>query len=376
MKIAVNTRLLQYGKLDGIGWFTYETLKRITKNHPQVEFIFIFDRRPHPALKFPQNVREIVLPPPTRHPVLWYLWFEWLIPTVLKRLKPDLFLSPDGYISLRTKTPQLAVIHDINFIHRPQELPFCIGSYYRHYFPKFAKKATRIVTVSEYSKQDICNTFSVPGEKVDVVFNGAGEIFSPLLPEEIRTWKERHTRNSDYFVYVGSLHPRKNIVGLLKAFDEFKKTDSNGIKLMIVGEPMFKTFEIRTTLKKMIHRNDVVSIGRLNPDDLRLAIGAAQVLLLVSFFEGFGIPVLEAMKCNIPVICSGTTSLPEVAGEAALYIDPFSPQSISQAMTRLVKEKNLRESLIEKGSERSNMFSWDKTSDLLWESIEKAINPS
>ena len=373
MKIAVNTRLLQYGKLDGIGWFSYETLDRITKNHPETEFIFIFDRKPHKTLEFSKNVSKVVISPPTRHPVLWYLWFDWRLPGLLKKLKPDLFLSPDGYISLRTEIPQLAVIHDINFIHRPQDLPLLTGSYFRYFFPKFAKKAKAIATVSEFSKKDISQTFSIDINKIDVVYNGANNRFSPVSELEKNQWKTENTNSSNYFVYVGSLHPRKNVDGLLLAFDDFKKTDKSGMKLMIIGEPMFKIQNIKKVFSKMTYKNDVIMKGRLNPEELRLAIGSSHALILVSHFEGFGIPVLEAMKCRVPVICSNTTSLPEVGGDAAILVDPDSTNSISEAMSSLCNDNNLWEEIAEKGFKRAEIFSWDRTSRLLWKSIEKAI---
>lgn len=376
MKIAVNTRLLQPGKLDGIGWFTLETLKRITQNHPEAEFIFIFDRKPHKSLEFTKNVSKVVVYPPTRHPFLWYLWFEWRLPELLKKLKPDLFLSTDGYISLRTEVPQLAVIHDINFIHRPQDLPLLTGAYFRSYFPKFAKKAKTIATVSEYSKKDISQTFSIDIDKIDVVYNGANTLFSPVPDGDKNDWKKENTNGNSYFVYVGSLHPRKNIDGLLRAFEVFKKTDKSGMKLMIIGEPMFKIQNIKKVFRKMTFKNDVILKGRLNPEDLRLAIGSSHALILVSHFEGFGIPVLEAMKCRVPVICSNTTSLAEVGGETALLVDPDSTHSISEAMSRLAEDNHLREELAERGFQKAGLFSWDKTSELLWRAIEKTIHAS
>ena len=134
MKIAINTRLLLKDKLEGIGWFTYETLKRITTQHPEHEFFFIFDRQYSEEFIFAKNVTPIVLTPPTRHPFLWILWFEYRIPRLLKKIGADVFVSTDGYISLRTKTPQVDVIHDINFVHFPKQLPFLTSWYYNKYF--------------------------------------------------------------------------------------------------------------------------------------------------------------------------------------------------------------------------------------------------
>ena len=142
MVIAVNTRLLLKGKLEGIGWFTYETLKRMTLNHPEHEFIFIFDRPYNKDYVFAENVIPVVIGPAyTASGFCGYLWFEFQIPRILKKYKADVFLSPDGYLSQRTDIPQLGVIHDINFVHRPDDLPWLKAKYYNYFFPKFARLA-------------------------------------------------------------------------------------------------------------------------------------------------------------------------------------------------------------------------------------------
>jgi glycosyltransferase involved in cell wall biosynthesis len=373
MRIVVNTRLLLPGKLDGIGWFIHETMPRIASSHPEVHFVFLFDRQPHHSLVFPENVSLRVLAPPTRHPLLWYTWFEWMIPHVLKKENATLFLSPDGFLSLQTNILQLPVIHDINFIHRPQDLPLLTGSYYRHYFPKFAKKAARIATVSRFTSQDLHETLSVPPDKIDVVFNGVNTVFSPPAPGESVEFRKTYTSEADYFIYVGSMHPRKNILGLLKAFENFKNNNKNPHKLVIVGERMFKTSQQEGFLRAMNHQKDVVFIRRLEPQELKIAIGSAKALLLVSFFEGFGLPILEAMKCDTPVICSNLSSMPEVALDAAILVNPESTDAISDAMHCIDQDSVMRSHLIEKGRRRSLQFSWDQTAELLWQSIEKTL---
>ena len=124
MRIAVNTRLLLKDKLEGIGWFTFETLSRITKNHPEHDFYFLFDRPYSREFISGKNIHPMVIPPKTRHPILWYVWFEFCIPKILKKIKADLFLSPDGFLSLTSNIPSISVIHDINFEHHPEDLKF------------------------------------------------------------------------------------------------------------------------------------------------------------------------------------------------------------------------------------------------------------
>lgn len=373
MRIAVNTRLLQKGKLEGIGWFTYETLIRMTQNHPEHEFIFIFDRPFNPEYIFAENVTPVVVGPQARHPVLFYIWFDFQIPKVLKKYKADLFLSPDGYLSLRTKVPQLAVIHDINFVHRPDDLPWLIAKYYNFFFPRFARIAKRIATVSFYSKEDIARSFKISYDKIDVVYDGINQIFEPLSEQEKSKIRNKFTGGAGYFLFVGALHPRKNVSGLLKAFDAFKGDTTNNIKLMVVGGEMHKTGDIFETFDNMRFKDDVIFTGRVSTGELHDIFGAALALTFVPFFEGFGIPVVEAMSAGVPVICSNTTSIPEVGGNAVVYADPMKIDQITDCMIKLAGDKDLRKDLIEKGFEQKNKFSWDETAHLLWESVNRAI---
>ena len=143
MRIAVNTRLLLPNKLEGIGWFTHETFSRIVKAHPEHHFLFLFDRAFDPEFIYADNVEGVVLYPPTRHPLLYRLWFDRLLPGRLRRLKADAFITPDGYLALHSNVPTLAVMHDLNFEHYPEDLPRAYSAFYRSYFPRFARHATR-----------------------------------------------------------------------------------------------------------------------------------------------------------------------------------------------------------------------------------------
>lgn len=373
MKVAVNTRLLLKNKLEGIGWFTYENFKRITQSYPEHEFLFFFDRPFHEDYIFSNNITPVVISPQARHPFLWYWWFEQAIPRALRKYNADIFVSPDGYSSLNTQVKTLPVIHDINFEHHTEVLPYFTDKFYKHYFPKYAQKSTRVATVSEYSKKDIAKTYNISLDKVDVVYNGVGEHFKPVNDFEQNKVKSIYTEGEDYFIFVGALNPRKNLVGLFQAFDEFKQKTETKTKLLIVGEKMFWPKEIESTFHAMQHNDDVVFSGRLEGAELNSVMASAKALAFPSFFEGFGIPIAEAMRCGTPVITSTTTSMPEVAGDAALLVDPHSIDSISNAMLEIEKNQELAIKLREKGFIRSQEFSWDKSAEKLWQSIEKTV---
>jgi len=374
VKIAVNTRLLVKDKLEGIGWFTYESLKRITRQHSEHEFIFIFDRPYSDDFIFSDNITAVKIGPQARHPFLYYYWFNYSIPKVLNQYKVDLFLSPDGHLPLTSKVKSLSVIHDLNFEYYPKDLPYTERLFHRKYFPQFAKNATRLATVSKYSKQDIINQYKIDESKIEVVYNGANEKFIPLSDNIKKLVREKFTGGKPYFIFIGALNPRKNLVNLLKAFDDFKRTDRNSIQLLIVGEKMFKTNDIFETYENMNFKADVNFSGRLNGIELHKALASAMALTYVSYFEGFGIPIVEAFYTETVVITSNVTSMPEVAGDAALFVDPFSPEDISKALTKIATNPELRKSLISKGKIRKEKFNWQNTADKLWDAIQNTIN--
>lgn len=373
MNIAVNTRLLIKNRLDGIGWFTYESLKRITTQHPEHRFYFIFDREYDPSFLFSDNITPVVLYPQARHPLLYYTWFEMAIPKLLKNLNPDLFFSPDGFLSLKTPVKSMTVFHDLNFEHYPEDIPYWTRRYYRHYFPKYAAKAVRIATVSTFSKNDIVDQYGVNPDKIDVVYDGWNELYIPLNKVQKTHYREKFTKGKPYFIFIGTLHPRKNLVNLFKAFDLFKKSNPSDVKLLIVGAKKWWTGDIDTAYNRMNFSDDVIFTGRMNIDDLTGALGAALALTYVSYFEGFGIPIVEAFQCDVPVITSNVTSMPEVAGDAAIYVDPFSPESIAEALYKAYQYESIRNDLAARGRKRKDLYSWQKTADRLWESIEKAV---
>ncbi|OFX50720.1 MAG: glycosyltransferase [Bacteroidetes bacterium GWA2_30_7] len=373
MRIAVNTRLLIKDKLDGIGWFSYESLKRITQKHTEHQFIFIFDRPFDESFIFSNNIIPVKIAPQSRHPFLWYLWFEISVPKILSKFKADLFFSPDGFLSTKTYIPSVPAIHDINFAHRPEDLPYLVRNYYNYFFPIYALKAKRIITVSEYSKSDISSTYKVNPDKIDVVYNGVNSAYKPLNEETKKQTIEKLTGGSPYFIFIGALHPRKNVARLIKAFDLFRKETALGFKLVIIGDKMFKNQDIEEAFNNMKFKEDIVFTGRQAINELHKILGSAYAMTFVPYFEGFGIPIIEAMACDVPVITSNVTSMPEVGGDAVLLSDPFSVEYIKNCMVKIANDNELRNKLIIKGRERINKFSWDKTADRVWSSLEKSL---
>jgi glycosyltransferase involved in cell wall biosynthesis len=374
VQIVVNTRLLFKDRLEGIGWFSYQTLRHITQSNPDVHFVFLFDRDFDEEFIFSENITPLILSPQARHPLLYYTWFQFSVKNILKKLKPDLFLSPDGFLSLGAPCRQLPVIHDINFLHYPEDSKWLTAKYYNHFFPKFASEATRIATVSEFSKNEIAINYKIDPQKIDVVYNGINPFFRIIDERTKHHTRERFSFGKNYFVSVGALHPRKNIPNLIQAFSLFKKETGSDYKLLLAGPGFWGLSAIQNAIDESGSREDVVFTGRLIPEDIAAVLGSATALTFVPYYEGFGIPLVEAMEAGVPIITSNVTSLPEIAGEAALLVDPSDVLQIKTAMVRIFSNESLRKNLVQKGFERKQKFSWEQSAGLLWQSIVKATD--
>lgn len=359
--------------MEGLGWYTYEVVKRMVEQHPEDEFLFFFDRRYDPAFVFEKNVTPVVLFPPARHPFLWWWWFEISNRKALKRFKPDVYFSPDGYLCLSTNVPTVMVTHDIAHVHYPTQIPFLVRQYYRYFVPNFLKKATFIATISEFSKFDIIQYYGIKSEKIKVIPNGCRPEFVPLKEQEKKRFKEKYAGGHDYFFYLGSIHPRKNVDRLLEAFDLFKSNHTSTVKLLVAGRMAWQSKPVKAAWQKMKHRDEVIFLDYLPDNLLPGMLGSALALIYVSLFEGFGLPVIEAMNCEVPVITSNTSSLPEVAGEAALCVDPTDTQQIANAMARISKDAHLRSDLIQLGKDQKLKFDWDKTAAKIYNLLQQAV---
>ncbi|RMG26404.1 MAG: glycosyltransferase family 1 protein [Bacteroidetes bacterium] len=371
--IAVNTRLLLKDRLEGISRFTYEVLRRLTTRHPEVHFSFIFDRPYDESFIFGANVEPHVLFPQARHPVLWHSWFHFSTPLLLRRLKPDLYFSPEFYLSGAKDLPQVPVFHDLAYEHFPEDIGRWAAAYCRHYSPRYARKAAHILTVSEYSRQDLATRYQLPLEKISVVYNGASEHFRPMPEAEQAVVRARYSRGCPYFYFVGTLQPRKNISRLLRAFDQFRAGVSEPVKLLVVGRKGWKYREAMQTYEQMRFKEEVVFTGFVSDEELAGLAASALALCYVPYLEGFGIPVLEAMYCDTPVICSNLSSLPEVAGQGAMLVDPFKEEDIARAMQAVYADAGLRQQLIEAARLQRQQFSWDQTSQRVWQVLSRFL---
>lgn len=265
------------------------------------------------------------------------------------------------------------VIHDIAFEHFPQQVPTLVRNYYQYFSPQYAHRADRLITVSEYTRQDVCQTYGINPDKIDVAYNGVNPIYQPLHPSQMQAVKQQYSGGKDYFLFVGAIHPRKNLANMLLAYDRLMKEGNCQAAFLVAGRMAWQCADALQVYETMEHKNSVVFLGHLQTAELSRIMGAALALVYVSFFEGFGIPIIEAFKAETAVITGNTSSMPEVAGNAALLVEPTSVEAIYLAMRQIYHNPHLRLSLIKKGREQAKQFSWDITAQNLWQSIEKIL---
>ncbi len=369
MKIAINTRFLLPGRLEGIGWHTYEVCRRLVQQHPEHEFLFCFDRPYSPEFIFGPNVQALALPPPARHPLLWYLWFEWALPRALKRFQPDVFFSPDGYLSLRTPTPTVMTIHDLAFEHFPEHVPSLVQRYYRYFTPRYCRRAGRLLAVSAYTRQDMIARYELDGDKIAVCGNGCREGFLPLDEASKQAVRQQYANGQQYFLFVGAVHPRKNVHRLIEAFGRFKTRCPSPVRLLIGGRFAWQTGEVKQAYDSSPCQGDIAFLGHVSAEELPQLVGGALCLAYPSLFEGFGLPILEAMHCDVPVITSQASSMPEVAGSAALLINPLDVGLLASAMQQVYESPALRQQLVQAGQLQRQNFSWERTTQLVYQSL-------
>lgn len=370
MNIAINTRVLLKNRIEGVCRYILETTRRMVESNPDDTFYFIFDRLYDEDFIFGPNVIPLVVGPPTRHPILWYIWFEWRLPSILKKYNIDVFLSPDTYLSLSTNVPTVLISHDIAYYHFPEQIPFLVRKYYQRYFPRYHQAADHIMAVSKATKKDLIAAFNLEEKNITVAPNSSPAHFKPISPMQKQQVRDEYSNGRKFFIYVGSIHPRKNVANAIKAFDKFKELDKSDISFLIIGRKAWNTDAFDKALNATKYRKDIF-FSNVFVEDVSHLVAASEAMVYISLFEGFGIPILEAMHCDVPVITSNCSSMPEVAGDAALLVSPTDIGEIASAMEDVLIPSKKAE-LIKKSRENIKRYSWEKTSKTIYDQLLKS----
>ena len=296
------------------------------------------------------------------------------IPMALKREGVTLFHAPHYVLPPLAHCPSVVTIHDCIHLMFPQYLPnrFALN-YAKVSIAMAAKRATRIMTVSETSKRDIIKFFGTAPEKIDVIYNAYDERFGDAPgAEEISRVRERYQLHQDFILYAGNVKPHKNLERLIEAFHLVRERGLDHVKLVMIGDDISKYAALRRAVHKHQLHKYVRFLGYLPEGTLAAMYRLAGVFVFPSLYEGFGLPPLEAMASGTPVVTSNVSSLPEVAGDAAVLVDPYDPEAIADGIVRVLTDSTLAAQLRVKGLARAQQFSWETSVRRVREIYEEA----
>ncbi|MBL7701715.1 MAG: glycosyltransferase [Ferruginibacter sp.] len=370
MIIAVNTRLDKETQPEGYYEFLFALLQHLSGRFPEHQFIYIFDRPYDAGKSFTKNVTAIITGPKAGSILRLQYWFNYRIPSVLRKYKADAFLSLEGICSLRTKVPQCLLLGDLRFLDHPQLLKSSQAKFYQKNTPAFLSKAKNIATLSDYSRSLISDRYKVMAEEMAVIKPVVDEIFRPLNWEEKEIIKEKYADGKAYFLFSGDINQHSNLINLLKAFTFFKKRQKSSMQLLIAGKA---DQAFKTALKTYKLRNEVKLLEELTKEELS-KITAAAYAFVYPVNGTLALPALQAIKCAVPAITAKTDSLCATFGKAVLYTDAENFEDIAEKMMLIFKNETLAAELVKSGNELIKQYDPGKTTDLLMACILKAVN--
>lgn len=299
------------------------------------------------------------------------------LPRILREHKVDLLHSPHFLLPLSRPCPALVTIHDVIYLACPEDLPSRVGrAYYAAMMHASARLASRIITVSNFSKQEIVRYLRTDPAKIEVVHSGVDPAFKSVSNTYlIQSVLSKHCIDRDFILYTGIYKRRKNHAGLLKAFKHF--LGQGGEAQLVIAGPMNNgERSLRDMTRELQLEGRVVITGGVDDSELCALYSAARIYACPSLYEGFGFTVLEAMACGAPVVCSDATALPEVAGGAALYANARNPEEFAEALFRSFTDEDLRRELIARGYENLRRFSWDRAAESCLRSYDTVAGAS
>lgn len=303
------------------------------------------------------------------------VWLGQLVHADFGRLVPDaeLFHATEHLLMPLPDVPTVLTVHDLIYRLFPQYHKRLNYVYLNAAMPLYVRRAHAIITISESSKRDLVRLYDVPPEKVTVIYEAAGSQFRPVPVEAIATVRNRYALPECFMLTVGTIEPRKNLSRLLDALAMTHKKGAD-VKLVVVGKRGWLDEEFFRALEDHPCRESVQLLGYVPDDDLPCLYGAADLCVVPSIYEGFGLPVLEAMACGTPVACSRASSLPELGGDAAVYFDPISVDEMSASITRVLRDESLREEMRSRGLAQASRFSWKRAARETMEVYDRVLD--
>jgi len=370
MKIGINASFLR--KPDtGIGQVTrnvIETLSRLNRFVAEHKFVIYLEEPAELPTSLNFKIHVIKVPFYQRDDLVRKIyWEKFALPRQVKKDHCDLFISLYQCPTIIKNIPHIMVVHDLVWKIFPQYLNNFRKKIYAQLTYSAIGKTQKIIAVSNHTKNDLIKYLNIDSKKISVIYNGCGNEFSKIPDKkEVEKIKKKYFLPDNYILYVGGYDPRKNVEVLIKAFSIARQNPlfPEKVKLVLTGKDLSQKNPLYSDIKALSRKHKISSLvcfpGFISQQDLPAVYRGANIFIFPSLYEGFGLPVLEAMSAAVPVICSNSSSLPEVGGEAVLYFNPHSSKYLARLILEVLRDEKLREKLISKAINRAKNFSWEK----------------
>jgi len=370
MKIGINAHYLQKNG-SGITSYLFNLINNLLLIDQKNEYLLIFNNQENNLFidNIYPNLKQKVSSPlnyrlkekSLKSQLIKVAWEKLFLVYEIKREKVEIFHDPAFSAPLLGSIPVIVTVHDLAFLRYPHAFTWKTLCYFKAFLKQTLRRADIIISVSESVKKDLLDLYEISANKIVVIHEGTDEYFKKLYnKEDINRIKKKYKISGDYLLSVSAINPRKNIIRILHAYKILldKKID---IKLVLVGKKAWLYQNIEKELVKLHLSNKVIFTGHISKEELRILYNGASVFLYPSLYEGFGLPLLEAMACGTPVITSNISSMPEVVGPAGVLVNPLKCEEIAEGIIKLITDKGLRYKKICLGFERVKKFSWKET---------------
>ncbi|MEK7451738.1 MAG: glycosyltransferase family 1 protein [Patescibacteria group bacterium] len=364
-------------KKSGVETYAYQLIQTM-KQHPleQNERVVLYSptKLQGPLAELPNGWEEKTLSWPFR-----FGWMQGRVSLELFRRPPSVFFVPAQGIPRRLPTvscPIVTTIHDVGFARRPDLYDAASRKRLVKLTKRSVRNASHLITISEFSKSEIVSIYRVSPDRITTTHLAADtSIYKQLSQEEIEPVLERNRLGKHFFLYVGRLDQKKNVETIIRAFDQFKLDRGVGdpYELVLVGEPGFGFASMKNWIDHARSKDQIHTLGYLETSDIAALMNAATAFLFPSWYEGFGIPNLEALACGAPLILSDIPAHREVIGDAGLFVSPENADAFAKAMKQIVEDPTFKETLNQKGLARTALFDWKKTAEKTWEVLKGLV---
>jgi glycosyltransferase involved in cell wall biosynthesis len=354
MRVGIDARLVYYSQA-GIGQYIIHLVKGLASVDQENEYVLLQSRKDDTDILEQPNFKRVSLWTPSHHRLERYS-----LNVELMRLGLDVLHSPDFIPPHRPSCRSVITVHDLAFLLYPHFLTKESARYYGH-IDQAVRWTDHIIAVSESTRRDTIQHLGVPEDKITVVYEAANPIYRPVDRAEAQEQVRNRTGvDGPYVLFVGTIEPRKNVPTLLRALWQLGQCYKQDVRLVLAGGRGWLFEDAFAVVEELDLQDRVHFVGRVSSEDLLYLYNAADLLTLPAFYEGFGLPPLEAMACGLPVVVSNVASLPEVVGDAGLLVDPHDVDELTVAMWRVLNDDALRQEMREKGLRQATRFSWER----------------